>query len=146
MKSNVFIKWLASLSMLSLGANAAINAQTAPMGMVLVAGTDFSAPGYENSTYVGIEETTQEGLFDGVFSTNVIHIDNDTAANGVAWDPKTGASNFHDSPHYAVTNNPVKLDSAAYMDMGEENWYLVFSTPDESSKKNPLFKYSAKGF
>jgi hypothetical protein len=113
--------------------------------MVLVAGTDFSAPGYEDNTYVGFDETTQEGLSNGSFETSVLRIDKDPKADGVAWDYKTGASDFHDSPHYAVTNNPIKLDSAAYMDMGEKNWYMVFSTPNALSKE-PLFKYSANGF
>jgi len=145
MKSNGFIKCLAPFALLLLGAGTVANAQTAPMGMVLVAGTDFSAPGYEDNTYVGFDETTQEGLADGSFSTGVLRIDKDPKADGVAWDYETGASDFHDSPHYAVTNNPIKLDSAAYMDMGEKNWYMVFSTPNALSKE-PLFKYSANGF
>ena len=141
MKKNL-IKRLVSWAFL-LGVSGSAMAQ-APAGMVLVAGTDFTATGYEKNTYVGFDETDQEGLTDGTFKTSVTRIDKDTKVDGVAWDYETGASDFHDTPHYAVTNNPIKLDSAAYMDMGEKNWYMVFSTP--GSTKDPLFTYSAEGF
>ena len=137
-------KFLYVFSFVSVGVlNSYAQLPDPPAGMVLVAGTDFTAPGYETNTYVGFDETQQEGLLNGSFSTNVLRIDQDPNADGVAWDYLTGASDFHDSPHYAVTNNPIKLDSAAYMDMGVDNWYMVFSAP---SGRGSLFMYKAEGF
>ena len=108
-------KFLYVFSFVSVGVlNSYAQLPDPPAGMVLVAGTDFTAPGYETNTYVGFDETQQEGLLNGSFSTNVLRIDQDPNADGVAWDYLTGASDFHYTPHYAVTNNPIKFIASKY--------------------------------
>lgn len=103
---------------------------------VLVAGTEFSASQRKGVDYVGVDWVDQIGLLGGEFSVFVPLADN------VDVDVPTGMSAFHNECHYAVTTNPMILDSAAYKSDTSGNGYMVVSPAKNSIA---VFSYVVTG-
>lgn len=103
---------------------------------VLVAGTEFSASQRKGVDYVGVGWVDQIGLLGGEFSVFVPLADN------VDVDVPTGMSAFHNECHYAVTTNPMILDSAAYKSDTSGNGYMVVSPAKNSIA---VFSYVVSG-
>lgn len=87
---------------------------TTSYGQVLLAGTDFNPlPGKESKPYLGIEDVKWYGLV------------KPKAMVAASLTPYTNAGVFDLASHYAITDNPSKLDKVRFKDITASSDYQI---------------------
>jgi hypothetical protein len=129
MKTHRLIKSLLLTAVLLLGGGAA-------EAQVLVAGTDFDGLA-ANKTWGAISDITYTGMITPtitMYANTPADVDyeysTDKANKGAAI-----SSHFQSGAYYAVTANPIRLDSIGYMDFKENDNGIVFSPQGLTANK-----------
>ncbi|MBP5457846.1 MAG: hypothetical protein J6Y37_15250, partial [Paludibacteraceae bacterium] len=108
---------------------------------VLVSGTDFECPKKAINEYGAISDIEFTGILPGTVS-----VDAPFPAD-VDYDFKNkvpNSSHFHTKSHYAITSNPIILDSLNYVDAPKDGWGIVFS-PARVTVNKTLLTYQVAG-
>ncbi|MBR4974351.1 MAG: hypothetical protein IKY60_02065, partial [Bacteroidales bacterium] len=108
---------------------------------VLISGTEFDPkPGKTTESWIGIGDITTTGLLTPTFTVasdepSDLDYDYSTATTNKG---EAIASHFHDGEHYAITKNPIILDSIHYIDAVENDYGIVFGPQRLSANKTLL--------
>ena len=130
-----FLKRLLSWTFL-LGVSSGAMAQN---NLPLVAEVDFSAKGEDDAYYISTDMV--DGIGNSVLPadlTTSMKLIDSTAAN----DKK---STFLDNTRYAITTNPVRLDSVRMADTGDGEWGFVVSGGKMGFNNQRAFTYTIGG-
>ncbi len=123
---------------------------------ILVSSTDFSIPDREDEYYSSFDDLKSADTYGGV----IIPIINPGAGYSLSESTASGSgmtvgqysedafSDFLQGMHYAIVNNPIKLDTNRLYDNKENYWGAIFSLGEKMYAGNPgqeLLSYELSG-
>ncbi len=134
MKTNKLFKWVVTAALALTGLSGSAYAQG---NMILVSGTDFTVSSGAKDYWHTVDMVDK---FSGVMAPSIIaggFFEQLTIGDEDATFADKEESNFLDKPHYAVTPNPIRLDSVRMQDNENSGeWGAVFSAGDKNFNAN----------
>ena len=108
---------------------------------ILVSGTDFECKGKSENEYGAVSDLVYTGIMPGTVD---VYVDFPKDVDYEFKNKKPFSSHFHDKSQYAITSNPIILDSLHYVDDKKSGWGIVFS-PARVTENKTLLEYSVGG-
>ena len=108
---------------------------------ILVSGTDFECPKKALNEYGAVSDIEFTGILPGTVTVDA------PFPKDVDYDCKNKvptSSHFHSKSQYAITSNPIILDSLNYVDAPKDGWGIVFS-PARVTANKTLLTYQVAG-
>lgn len=126
---------------------------TIAQNRVLVSGTDFEPlPGKEVESWIAISDVTTKGVLTPSITINASQPGDKGTKTDIGYDKnasgKVTSSHFQSNKDlYAITKNPIILDSLDFIDDPTNKWGIVFNTQSQSAagSNKGIINISLKG-